>query len=149
MKAEQLLAIKVSSYLQHQYPATIFNFNIAADLRLSIGQAKRNSNLQGRWSRGYPDLILLEARDGYGALFIELKVKSPYKKNGELLKSDHLECQDNFHKMLRVRGYRAEFAYSFEGVKSLIDGYLAHGIGKGDKDGCNGCEVSQKGNKIT
>ncbi len=126
MKPEQLLSVKVSNYLQIQYPTTIFRFDVASDQRLSIQQATRNSRLHGVWSKGTPDLVIYAKKGNYGALFIELKAAgcSPFKKDGTLRKDKHLENQDNFHQMLRDRGYKCDFAVGFDEVKILIDEYL-------------------------
>ena len=121
---ERNLTTKVAQYLQMAYPKVIYRFDIAADLRLNIGQAKRNSMLHGRFSKGYPDLILLHKSGDYGALFIELKVDTVYKKDGELKKSEHLMRQAEFHTMLRERGYKAEFGCGFDEIKALIDNYI-------------------------
>ena len=126
MKPEALLSIKVSNYLQLQYPKTIFRFDLASDQRLSIQQATRNSRLHGRWSRGFVDLVIYAKKGNYGALFIELKAAgcSPFKKDGTLKKSDHLKSQDKFHEKLRDQGYKCEFAVGFDDTKKLIDEYL-------------------------
>ncbi len=124
MKPEALLAVKVSNYLQLQYPKVMFQYSIGADVRLPVHIAKRLHNLNGRWSRGFIDLFIYEAKNGYCGLGIELKATSPYKKDGTLKKNSHLERQDNFHQMLRDRGYKCEFAVGLDEVKVLIDEYL-------------------------
>ena len=126
MKPEALLAVKVSNYLQIQYPKTIFRFDLASDQRLSIQQAARNSRLHGIWSKGTPDLVIYAKKGNYGALFIELKADgcSPFKKDGTLKKNSHTETQDKFHKNLRDQGYKCEFAVGFDETKKLIDEYL-------------------------
>ena len=113
-------------YLQRQYPKVIYKFDLASDQKLSIQQAARNSNLQGRYSKGYPDLVILAKKGNYGALFIEIKTEqsTPFKKNGELKKNAHLETQNEFHEMLEERGYKAAFGVGFDGCKKLIDEYL-------------------------
>jgi hypothetical protein len=125
-RPEQNLVKEISHYLQVQYPRVIFKFDLASDQKLTIQQASRNAALHGRWSKGSPDLCIYEKRHGYGALFIELKAhgKSPYKKDGTLRKDKHLERQDEFHKLLRDRGYYASFATGFGECKQLIDDYL-------------------------
>ena len=126
MKPEALLAIKVSNYLQLQYPTTIFKYDLASDQKLSIQQATRNSRLHGRYSKGHPDLVIYAKKGNYGALFIELKAAgcSPFKKDGTLKKNKHTEKQNSIHEMLRERGYKCEFAVGFDETKILIDEYL-------------------------
>lgn len=86
-------------------------------------QAKRNKAIQ---KQGFkcPDLLILEPRKGYAGLFIELKVKSPFKKNGELLKNEHLEGQMKTIQELNRKGYSACFQWRFETIKKMIDDYL-------------------------
>ena len=123
---ESHLAAQVAIYLQIQYPDVIYKFDLASDQRLSIQQANRNSKLLGKWSKGSPDLTILEMKKGYGALFIELKAdgSSPFKKNGELKKNIHLETQARFHKKLRAKGYFVTFATGFDETVSIIKEYL-------------------------
>ncbi len=126
MKPEQLLTQKVARYLQTQYPKIIYKFDLSSDQKLSIFQSKRNSTLQGIWSKGSPDLSIFRAAGGYHGLFIELKAdgKSPYKLNGELKKDKHLENQDEFHQKLRDEGYYVTFATGFNETKNILDNYL-------------------------
>lgn len=125
-KPEQILTEQVSRFMQMQFPNVIFKFDLASDQKLTIQQASRNSNLHGKWSRGSPDLTIFEKRGEYGALFLELKAegKSPFKKNGELKKNDHLETQDKYHQELRKRGYKVEFSTGFDETILKIRAYL-------------------------
>ncbi|MCZ2084830.1 MAG: hypothetical protein LC112_11210 [Flavobacteriales bacterium] len=92
-------------------------------LKMNEKQALRNAMIQ---KRGFQvsDIVIFEPRNGYNGLFIELKVETPYKQNGELKKSDHLEGQENTMKDLRERNYKAEFAWSLEMAKEMIDKYF-------------------------
>ena len=78
--SEDLLREQVAQYLQMQYPGVIYRFDLAADLKLTMGQAKKHKRLHPM--RGYPDLFIAKAAprciDGswnyeYHGLFIELK----------------------------------------------------------------------------
>jgi len=102
----------------------IYKFDLASDLRLTIQQASRNSKIGGAWSKGHPDLVIYEMRGRYGALFLELKAVTPYKKNGELKKNEHLKTQDWFHGELRKRGYKVEFSTGLEESIKKIEDYL-------------------------
>ncbi len=110
--------------MQVQFPKVLYRFDLASDQKLSIQQATRNSHLHGKYSKGYPDMIILAQNGSYGALFIELKVTSPFKKNGELKKSEHLENQARFHNELEARGYKAVFTTGFEETIEAIREYL-------------------------
>lgn len=82
----------ICDYLRVQYPDVLFLSDTVASVRLTIPQQMRNKAIQ---KNGFacPDLIILEPKNGFNGLFIELKVQSPFKKNGELLKVDHLHRQ--------------------------------------------------------
>ena len=75
--------------------------------------------------KGYPDLTLLEKRNGYGACFIELKPEGTklYKLNGEPV-NDHIAEQLEYLLELRKRGYCIAFGVGFDNVKKIIDDYL-------------------------
>ncbi|SOC79840.1 hypothetical protein SAMN06296241_1378 [Salinimicrobium sediminis] len=113
----------ICHYLDIQYPKTLYLSDTIASVKLTIPQQVRNKSIQ---KAGFkcPDLLILEPRKGYAGLLIELKTKSPYKKNGELLKNDHVEQQAKTLKELEVKGYKTCFCWSFEMTKKVIDLYL-------------------------
>lgn len=143
---EHQLYEKIARYLQLQYPNVIYRFDIAADLKLTMGQAAKHKRLHPR--RGYPDLFIAEPRQvatdkkcggvelgrsdngwhlyHFAGLYLELKAEgnSPFKKDGTLKKDEHLEEQDEMLENLRAKGYKAEFAVGFEEAKQIIDDYL-------------------------
>lgn len=113
----------ICDYLEMQYPKVLFLSDTIASIKLTIPQQVRNKSIQ---KEGFkcPDLLILEPRGKYAGLFIEIKVVTPYKKNGELKKSDHLEGQDKSLKYLAKKGYYTGFAWGFDGVKDVIDNYM-------------------------
>ena len=137
---EHQLYVKIARYLQENYPDVIYRFDIAADLKLTMGQASKFKMLHPR--RGYPDLFIAHPvvkphRDengmikitetaSYAGLYLELKAEgnSPFKKDGTLKKDQHLEEQQAMLDMLRHKGYRAVFATGFDEAKEIIDEYL-------------------------
>jgi hypothetical protein len=58
--SEHNLYEQIARYLQQQYPDVIYRFDIAADLKLTPGQAAKHKRLHPK--RGYPDLFI--ARSG-------------------------------------------------------------------------------------
>lgn len=120
---EYQLQKQICEYLRVQYPDVLFLSDTVASVRLTIPQQMRNKAIQ---KNGFacPDLIILEPRKGFNGLFIELKVKSPFKKNGELLKSDHLHRQQKTIDDLNEKGYSSMFSCGFEMTKTIIDNYL-------------------------
>lgn len=113
----------VCEYLDLQYGFALYLSDTIASIKLNVRQATRNKAIQ---KNGFkcPDLLILEPRHGYHGLFIELKVKSPFKKNGDLRKDAHLEGQMQTITDLQKRGYYACFATGFEQVKEIIDEYF-------------------------
>ena len=137
--SEHNLYEQIARYLQLQYPSVIYRFDIAADLKLTPGQAAKHKRLHPE--RGYPDLYIAESSENvnskdwngivrewgfYFGLYLEIKTESnsPYKKDGTLKKDKHLEEQARMLEKLRARGYRAEFGVGFEECKKIIDEYL-------------------------
>lgn len=112
---------KICVYIKYKYPKVIFSTDLSG-LRLTIGQANKVKLL--RSGNGFPDLTIFEKNETHNALFLELKKETPYKKNGDLKKSTHLENQLRMHKRLRLRGYDADFYWSFQMAKEKIDNYL-------------------------
>lgn len=139
--SEHNLYEQVARYLQLQYPDVIYRFDIAADLKLTPGQAAKHKRLHPE--RGYPDLFIAKPKEvkvktalggGYilveaktlSGLYLEIKTESnsPYKKDGTLKKDQHLEEQAEMLEKLRERGYRAEFGVGLSKCKQIIDEYL-------------------------
>lgn len=113
----------VCRYLDVQYSSALYLSDTIASIKLTLGQQARNKAIQ---KNGFkcPDLLILEPRHGFHGLFIELKVKNPFKKNGELRKDVHLEGQMATIQDLQKKGYYACFSTGFEQTKEIIDEYF-------------------------
>ncbi len=128
---------QIATYLQLQYPDVIYRFDLAADLKLTPGQAIRHKKLHPK--RGYPDLFIAQSKEIcwmevgdkliptrwiYG-LYIELKKDGTrLKKKDGSWASEHIAEQAEALEKLRQVGYKAEFAVGFEQAKQIIDEYL-------------------------
>ena len=143
MTSEHDLYAMLADYLRYNYKDIIWRFDLAADLKLTIGQARKHKRLQQH--RGYPDLFIAEpiVRDSetgqfykgnyyptkqvYNGLFLELKKAGTriFKKDGTLVADQHIREQFDVLEQLRKRGYMAEFACGFDEAKRIIDEYLA------------------------
>lgn len=133
--SEHDLYKQIAIFMQMKYPNVIYRFDLAADLKLTVGQARKHKILHPY--RGYPDLFIAESAprciDGswkyewYG-LFIELKKDGTRlkKKNGEWA-SEHIAEQAHMLSELTARGYKADFAIGFNQAVRLIDDYLESG----------------------
>lgn len=114
---------QVVKYLELQYPDVNFE-STGTPYGLSKTQAGRNKSIQKNGFKT-PDLIILEPNKKYHGLCIELKVVSPYKKDGGLKKSDHLQGQKNSIDELLTKGYLATFSVGFDETKKIIDKYMS------------------------
>ena len=113
----------VCEYLRLQFPDVLFLSDTVASVKLTITQGARNKAIQKHGFKT-PDLLILEPRGNYAGLFIELKVESPFKKDGTLKKDEHLEGQLKSINDLKRKGYYASFSWGFEMTKTMIDNYM-------------------------
>lgn len=120
---EFILQRQVCTYLRVRHKDVLFMSDTIASVKLTEAQATRNSSIQKRGFKT-PDLIIFAPRGIYHGLFIELKTKTPYKKNGTLLENAHLKAQEETIKNLRELGYYADFRWNLEEAIKLIDWYL-------------------------
>jgi len=113
----------ICKWLDLQYPNILYLSDTIASVKLTMPQQQRNKSIQ---KKGFkcPDLLILQPNDIYHGLFIELKVKSPYKKDGTLFKDEHLEEQQKTIKDLNSKGYFSCFSWGFDMTKSIIEEYL-------------------------
>lgn len=88
--------------------------------KLYCPQGQKNKNMGTR--KGYPDLAIEIARQGYHGLRIELKVK----KGGQVTPE-----QKQWIERLTKQGYKAVVARGFEEAKQIITEYM--GIGRNQK----------------
>ena len=125
-KEETKLSYLIAEYLELQYPDIIFRFDIASNLKMTIGQAKLIKD-KFKHKRGFPDLTIFQpSTDGFHGLFLELKKdrNSLYKKNGQLRKNKHILEQLEVIKKMNSLGYYANFSCGFDETKMIIDIYL-------------------------
>lgn len=120
---EFVLQKAVCRFLNKNYPEVLFLSDTIGNIKLTQFQASRNKEIQDEDFK-CPDLLILEPNKFYKGLFIELKIKTPFKKNGELLKNDHLEAQQKSINKLISKGYCAFFKWEFEDIKELIRWYM-------------------------
>ena len=121
---EYKLQTQVCEYLERQYPKVLFLSDTVASVKLTFAQQNRNKKIQ---KHGFkcPDLIILQPNNQFHGLFIELKAKSPFKKDRvTLISNEHIEEQNGTLNELLSKGYFATFAWSFEMAKEIIDRYL-------------------------
>lgn len=143
---------QIADYMRYQYPDVIYRFDLAADLKLSIGQARKHKRLQHY--RGYPDMFIAEPYrryrkdmviagylEEYNGLFLEIKKPGTriFTKKGLLVADEHIREQFDMLESLRRRGYKAEFAIGFDEAKRIIDEYLNDGREKTNTEASQVC----------
>ena len=121
MRVEEQIQFQIFEYLSLQYPGVVA-ISEPSGLRVSMGLARKLKKLRSRHTQ--LDIFLMEPRNGYHALCIELKAKNIYKKDGTLFKDEHLEDQQRTIDLLNSKGYYATFAVGFPETKQIIDDYL-------------------------
>ena len=132
-KLEEELSLKLAKYIKLQYPKLIYRFDIAADIKLTMGQARKNKALQ-MTDRGYPDLFIAKALKGFNGLYVELKKDKSevFLKDGVTFKRRvnkktgkcHIQEQHEMHERLRVEGYKVEWGFGFEDTIDKLNKYL-------------------------
>lgn len=122
MRPEEKLHFQICDYMKIAYPKVYF-ISESSGLRVSPGLAAKLKRT--RSNHVHLDLYVLEPRKGSHGLFLELKAKTIYKKDGvTLLKNDHVRDQADTIQKLNKKGYLATFALSFDQAKKIIDNYL-------------------------
>ncbi len=111
-KPETLLLQRVCNYIRTTYPMIPYHVDFSADVRLPMGVAKQRKALQGRWSKGHPDLVIYTPT---GALFLELKATKTVQK------SKHTDIQKAYHQILRNLGYTVAFCCGYEEAIAYIE----------------------------
>lgn len=115
----------ICRWLNVQYPKVLYLSDTIASVKLTIPQQNRNKLIQKNGFKT-PDLLIFEPNKEFKGLFIELKVKSPFKKDGALLKDEHLESQQKTINDLRQKGYYACFSWSLEMTLDIINRYMSN-----------------------
>jgi hypothetical protein len=121
---ENTIRKQVTKWLQLQHPKVIYRWDLAADIRLTIGQAVRVKELHNR--RGYPDLFIAEPVGNWAGMFLELKKDKNelLRKDGFLKDNRHNREQLEFLRALRHKGYFVQYGLGFEDAIMKIDRYL-------------------------
>ena len=122
---EYELQKSVARYISLQYPEVDFMSDTIASVKLTERQAGRNKLVQ-KLGFKCPDLLIFEPRNNFCGLFIELKIDTPFKKDGTIKASqkDHLLKQHECLLKLTSKCYFCCFSLSLDMTKKIIDDYL-------------------------
>jgi hypothetical protein len=124
-KTEALLHTQIAKYMKAQYPRV--RFHSSYDGELLAGGVRQGVKMKTQnWGPGFPDMMIFFRAGSSSGLALEIKVKSPYKKNGELLAGTHLKEQSEWLEYLFMQGWDAYFIWEFDQAKKIIDEYLKY-----------------------
>lgn len=112
-KPEELLVLRTANYLRMRYPNVPYRFDQID--QISRVNGRRNKEIHGKWSRGYPDLIIFGRKR---PMLLELKATKTVHV------SEHTKRQAAYHAVLRKLKYRVQFVCGFGEVVRAIDKYM-------------------------
>ena len=124
---EYQLQVQISNYLNMQISKgaklTFYNSEKGSS-KMTIPQQARYKPMLPMDNFKQPDLMVVR-KDSSVALYLELKAKSPFKKDGKtLLANEHIEAQAKSLELLRTCGHVAEFCWTFDDAKRFIDDFM-------------------------
>lgn len=135
---EYKFQVAICNYLNYQYPDILFLSDTIANVKLTQAQAGINKKIQ-KADFSCPDILILEPNKQYHGLFLELKTSSPYTLDGSLKKQkvvrkdskgmvvdvyDHLKEQDRSLRILRAKGFYADFCWDIDNAIKVIKEYM-------------------------
>ena len=137
MTSERIVVEQVARYIQLKYPHAVYRFDLAADLKLTIGQASRHKRLHPK--RGYPDLMIAHPSSYYSdegsvetasGLFLEIKKEGVRlrKVRSDEWDTEHIAEQVEMLATLNRLGYVAKFAVGYDECVATIDAYMGNKV---------------------
>lgn len=132
-KSEADIQFQIFDWFNNTYSKQNYRLHCSFNgVKLPIGLATKLS--KRGMQKSEPDLHLYNRNIKYTSLYIELKVESPYKKDGTLksmkktdkfgISYNHLERQAEFLMFLQSQGAAATFAVGFDGATKAITNYI-------------------------
>jgi hypothetical protein len=119
---EDHLHHQVIQYLRLQYPNVIF-FHAPNEGKRTPFEQFKLAYLGGNNVKT-PDLAIMQVNKHFHGLFLELKSKSPFKLNGDILKDKHLSAQAHLLDNLKAKGYDCYFCWRLDDARQIIDNYM-------------------------
>lgn len=122
-QSERDLQNSICRYIKLRYPKA--KFRTDKDGQFAIRKTLADKKIQAS-AKGFPDLIIREARKGFKGLVIELKAEdaSPFRKDGSLKDDEHLRDQQEWLDWFNNLGCKATFSVGWDDTKEFIDTYL-------------------------
>ena len=110
--SEARLQSEVVKYIGYKYPKARFCASLGGQYQPF--QSQRNRARKTGYVKGFPDLFIYEARNGYHGLALEIKT----------IKGRATKEQKEWIEALNERGYKAEVVKGLPAILDLIDRYL-------------------------
>ena len=110
--SEERLQSEVVRYISLQYPKARYCASLGGQYQPF--QSQRNRAKRTGYSKGFPDLFIYEARNGYHGLALEIKT----------LKGRATKEQKEWIEALNKRGYKALICKGLPEILQTIDDYL-------------------------
>ena len=110
--SEDRLQSEVVRYIQLQYPKARYCASLGGQYQPY--QSQRNRARRTGYSKGFPDLFIYEARNGYHGLALEIKTIGG---RATIEQKEWIEA-------LNERGFKAEVVKGLPAILNLIDGYM-------------------------
>lgn len=120
---EDKLQEAICFHVRREYPDVVFTCE-PSGIRLRPKQASMLARM--RSGNKLPDMWILEPRGKYHGLILEIKTKkgTPYRKDGSIRKSEHVQGQAEVLQKLLKLGYQANFAVGWDNAIEQIDSYM-------------------------
>ena len=112
--SEARLQSEVVKYIGYKYPKARFCASLGGQYQPF--QSQRNRARKTGYVKGFPDLFIYEARNGYHGLALEIKT----------IKGRATKEQKEWIEALNERGYKAEVVKGLPEILNCIDSYFNH-----------------------
>lgn len=129
-KSEQILQIKLCSYIKNFYPNVYFSSDPSG---LRVTQGLRSLLKATRSKHAQLDVTILEPRNGKFGLILELKKESPFKSIGGLKSDRHLQDQWSTMNHLTIKGFLCMWCWSFNDGVDILNKYLGPPVQEPDE----------------
>lgn len=126
-RPEEILHQQCAEYLKIQYPDVYFTFDPSGEFvgsKNSKGWQRVKATKAKKSEHAHLDMIILEPNSNYKGALIELKAKSPFKKNGELLSNKSYEDQMLTMDIMRQKGFFCTFVWTLDQFYNIVNKYM-------------------------
>ena len=111
-------------FIAQKHPTAVLIVNPFSEMKMTV-QQRSKAHSQG-WRSGQPDIVIVCKKGDHSGLALELKTlkSNPFKKNGELRKSEHLTNQQNELERYRDNQFISSFSVGLIDTLDRLDDYF-------------------------